>query len=72
VPIVRFPPAGEEHDLHAVIDAIDQGLVAACHDISMAAWPATAARCTDQAGRYGLELNLDKGRKMQAKKTCEN
>ena len=59
VPIVRFEL--ERNMIYAVIDAIDQGLVAACHDISNGGLACTAAEMAlTRPARYGLELNLDK------------
>lgn len=59
VPIVRYEL--ERSMIYAVIDAIDQGLVAACHDISNGGLAATAAEMAlVRPAKFGFELDLDK------------
>ncbi|MCJ7443769.1 MAG: phosphoribosylformylglycinamidine synthase subunit PurL [Methanotrichaceae archaeon] len=59
VPIVRFDL--ERNMIHAVIDAIDQKLVKACHDISNGGLACTAAEMAMvRPAKFGFELNLDK------------
>jgi phosphoribosylformylglycinamidine synthase II len=59
VPIVRYEL--ERNMIYAVIDAIDQGLVAACHDISNGGLAATAAEMAlVRPAKFGLEIELDK------------
>ncbi len=62
VPIVRFEL--ERNMIYAVIDAIDQGLVAACHDISNGGLACTAAEMAlVLPAKLGFELDLDKADK---------
>jgi phosphoribosylformylglycinamidine (FGAM) synthase-like enzyme len=59
VPEVRFEQ--ERNMIYAVIDAIDQGLLAACHDISNGGLACTASEMAlSRPAWFGLELNLDK------------
>lgn len=59
VPIVRYEL--ERSMIYAIIDAIDQGLVAACHDISNGGLAATAAEMAlVRPAKFGFELDLDK------------
>ncbi|VVB70245.1 Phosphoribosylformylglycinamidine synthase subunit PurL [uncultured archaeon] len=59
VPIVRFDL--ERSMIYAVIDAIDEGLVAACHDISNGGLAATACEMAlVRPAKFGFELDLDK------------
>jgi phosphoribosylformylglycinamidine synthase II len=59
VPIVRYEL--ERNMIYAVIDAIDQGLVAACHDISNGGLAATAAEMAlVRPAKFGFEIELDK------------
>jgi phosphoribosylformylglycinamidine synthase II len=59
VPLVRFDL--ERSMIYAVIDAIDQGLVAAAHDISNGGLAATAAEMSlVRPTRLGFELDLDR------------
>ncbi len=59
VPVVRFDL--ERSMINAVIDAIDQGLVHACHDISNGGLAATVAEMAlTRPARFGFELDLDK------------
>jgi phosphoribosylformylglycinamidine synthase len=58
VPEVRFEL--ERNMIYAVIDAIDQGLLAACHDISNGGLACTASEMAlSRPAWFGLELNLD-------------
>jgi phosphoribosylformylglycinamidine synthase len=58
VPIVRFDL--ERSMIYAVIDAIDEGLLAAAHDISNGGLAATAMEMAlVRPARFGFELNLD-------------
>lgn len=58
VPVVRFDL--ERSMIYAVIDAIDHGLVAACHDISNGGLAATVAEMAlTRPAEFGFELNLD-------------
>jgi len=58
VPTVRFPL--ERSMIYAVIDAIDQGLVEACHDISNGGLGCTAAEMAlVRPARLGLEIELE-------------
>jgi phosphoribosylformylglycinamidine synthase len=51
----------ERNMIYAVIDAIDQSLVAACHDISNGGLACTAAEMAlTRPARFGLELDLNK------------
>ena len=57
VPIVRFEL--ERSMIYAVIDAIDQGLVAACHDISNGGLAATLSEMAlTRPAELGLEVDL--------------
>ena len=59
VPVVRFEL--ERSMIYAVIDAIDQGLVSACHDISNGGLACTAAEMAfTRPARFGFELDLDR------------
>jgi phosphoribosylformylglycinamidine synthase len=59
VPVVRFDL--ERSMIYAVIDAIDQGLVHACHDISNGGLAATVAEMAlTRPAQFGFELDLDK------------
>ncbi|MEI6103373.1 MAG: phosphoribosylformylglycinamidine synthase subunit PurL [Methanothrix sp.] len=58
VPIVRFDL--ERNMIYAVIDAIDEGLLAAAHDISNGGLAASVAEMAlTRPARFGLELDLD-------------
>ena len=58
VPIVRFDL--ERNMIYAVIDAIDEGLLAAAHDISNGGLAATAMEMAlTRPARFGFELDLD-------------
>jgi phosphoribosylformylglycinamidine synthase subunit PurL len=58
VPVVRFEL--ERNMIYAVIDAIDQGLLVACHDISNGGLAASAAEMAiTRPAKFGLDLNLD-------------
>ncbi len=59
VPIVRFDL--ERSMIYAVIDAIDQGLVASCHDISNGGLAATLSEMAlARPARFGLDVDLGK------------
>jgi phosphoribosylformylglycinamidine synthase len=59
VPIVRFEL--ERNMIYAVIDAIDNCLVAACHDVSNGGLACTSAEMAlTRPASFGLELDLDK------------
>jgi phosphoribosylformylglycinamidine synthase len=59
VPVVRFDL--ERSMIYAVIDAIDKGLVNACHDISNGGLAATVAEMAlTRPAHFGFELDLDK------------
>jgi phosphoribosylformylglycinamidine synthase II len=59
VPIVRFDL--EKKMIYAVIDAIDQGLVASCHDISNGGLAATVAEMAlTRPAAFGIEIDLGK------------
>jgi phosphoribosylformylglycinamidine synthase len=61
VPKVRFEL--ERSMIYAVIDAVDQGLVAACHDISNGGLACTAAEMAlVRPAKFGLDLDLDRAR----------
>lgn len=58
VPRVRFDL--ERSMIYAVIDAIDEGLIAAAHDISNGGLAATAMEmAVTRPAKFGLELDLD-------------
>ncbi|MCX6672953.1 MAG: phosphoribosylformylglycinamidine synthase subunit PurL, partial [Methanothrix sp.] len=58
VPIVRFDL--ERNMIYAVIDAIEEGLLAAAHDISNGGLAASVAEMAlTRPARFGLKLNLD-------------
>jgi phosphoribosylformylglycinamidine synthase len=58
VPIVRFDL--ERNMIYAVIDAIDEGLLAAAHDISNGGLAASLCEMAlTRPARFGLELDLD-------------
>ena len=58
VPIVRFDL--ERNMIYAVIDAIEEGLLAAAHDISNGGLAASVAEMAlTRPARFGVELNLD-------------
>ena len=58
VPIVRFDL--ERSMIYAVIDAIDEGLVASAHDISNGGLAATVAEMAlVRPAKFGIELELD-------------
>jgi phosphoribosylformylglycinamidine synthase len=58
VPIVRFDL--ERNMIHAVVDAVDQKLVKACHDISNGGLACTVAEMAMvRPAKFGVELNLD-------------
>ncbi|MDD4776534.1 MAG: phosphoribosylformylglycinamidine synthase subunit PurL [Syntrophomonas sp.] len=58
VPIVRFEM--ERSMIYAVIDAIDEGLLAAAHDISNGGLAASICEMTlVRPARFGVDLNLD-------------
>jgi phosphoribosylformylglycinamidine synthase len=58
VPRVRFDL--ERSMIYAVIDAIDEGLIAAAHDISNGGLAATAMEMAiTRPAKFGLELDLD-------------
>lgn len=59
VPIVRFDL--ERSMIYAVIDAIDQGLMASCHDISNGGLAATLSEMAlARPARFGLDVDLGK------------
>jgi phosphoribosylformylglycinamidine synthase subunit PurL len=59
VPIVRFDL--ERSMIHAVVDAIDQKLVEACHDISNGGLACTVAEMAMvRPAKFGFKLNLDR------------
>ena len=59
VPIVRFDL--ERNMIYAVIDAIDEGLLAAAHDISNGGLAASLSEMAlTRPARFGLELDLDR------------
>jgi phosphoribosylformylglycinamidine synthase len=67
VPIVRFDL--ERSMIYAVIDAIDEGLLAACHDISNGGLAATACEMAlTRPARFGFELDLDKAGSLRTDK----
>ena len=58
VPIVRFDL--ERSMIYAVIDAIDEGLLAAAHDISNGGLAASLAEMAlTRPAKFGLEMDLD-------------
>lgn len=58
VPVVRFDL--ERSMIYAVIDAIDEGLIAAAHDISNGGLAATAMEMAiTRPAKFGFELDLD-------------
>jgi len=58
VPIVRFDM--ERNMIYAVIDAIEEGLLAAAHDISNGGLAASVAEMAlTRPARFGVELDLD-------------
>jgi phosphoribosylformylglycinamidine synthase len=58
VPVVRFDL--ERSMIYAVIDAIDEGLLAAAHDISNGGLAASVCEMAlTRPARFGLDLNLD-------------
>ncbi|MEI8003804.1 MAG: AIR synthase-related protein, partial [Methanothrix sp.] len=58
VPIVRFDL--ERNMIYAVIDAIDEGLLAAAHDISNGGLAASLCEMAlTRPAQFGLELDLD-------------
>jgi phosphoribosylformylglycinamidine synthase II len=58
VPVVRFEM--EKNMIYAVIDAIDQCLVVACHDISNGGLACTISEMAlTRSSKFGFELDLD-------------
>ena len=58
VPVVRFEL--ERNMIYAVIDAIDKGLLAACHDISNGGLACTLAEMAlTRPARFGFEVDID-------------